>query len=246
MGIEPNSSTLFVRNSLNYDAVNVTMTKNDGKSEDMAGKIDEDCSHIVFSSDDQRLELLGQIFGNKTSRNIITILIENEMTAMQISNKLGLKLNLILYHLEKMLSLQIISITKRTKNSRGHQVKHYRAKQAVIIFSKNAKSRAVKSKMLSDVIKRITRFSAIGIAGVFTWIVTNISIQGDRVTNSIDTMLKYPRPTLPPYMTPIEPQSGDVVIPVILGCVVVASLLVIDRIMFSRIILRHKLREGQT
>jgi len=222
------------------------MRKYNSKSENMSDNFDKEYNHIVFSSDDQRLELLGQIFGNKTSRNIITLLIENEMTAMQISDRLDLKLNLVLYHLEKMLSLQIISIAKRTKNTRGHQVKHYRAKQAVMIFSKNAKSRAVKSKMLSDVIKRITRFTAIGVAGVFTWIVTNISIQGDRVTNSIDTMLKYPRPTLPPYMTPIEPQSGDVVIPVILGCVVVASLLVIDRIMFSRIILRHKLREGQT
>ena len=216
------------------------MTKHDGKSRDVTDNFDKKCSHIVFSSDDQRLELLGQIFGNKTSRNIITLLIENEMTAMQISDNLGLKLNLVLYHLEKMLSLQIISITKRTKNTRGHQVKHYRAKQAVMIFSKNAKGRAQKSKMLSNVIKRITRFSAIGIAGVFTWIVTNISIQGDRITNSIDTALKYPRPTLPPYMTPIETQSGEGVIPIVFGVVVVVSLLVMDRMIFSRISLHHK------
>lgn len=216
------------------------MRKYNSKSENMSDNFDKEYNHIVFSSDDQRLELLGQIFGNKTSRNIITLLIENEMTAMQISDRLDLKLNLVLYHLEKMLSLQIISIAKRTKNTRGHQVKHYRAKQAVMIFSKNAKSRAVKSKMLSDVIKRITRFSAIGIAGVFTWIVTNISIQGDRVTNSIDTMLKYPRPTLPPYMTPIEPQSGDGIIPIVFGIVAVVSLLVMDRIIFPRISLHHK------
>lgn len=216
------------------------MTKHDGNPEDIPDNFDKECNHIVLSSDDQRLELLGQIFANKTSRDIIALLIENEMTATQISDKLGLKLNLVLYHLEKMLSLQIISIAKRTKNSRGHQVKHYRAKQAVMIFSKNAKGRAQKSKMLSDVIKRITRFSAIGFAGVFTWLVTNISIQGDRITNSIDTALKYPRPTLPPYMTPIEPQSGDGVIPVILGVAVVVSLLAIDRMLLSRIHLHRK------
>ena len=218
------------------------MTKHDGKSEDVADNFDKECNPIIFSSDDQRLELLGQIFGNKTSRNILTGLIENEMTAMQISDRLGIKINLVMYHLGKMLSLQIISIAQRTKNSRGHQVKHYRAKQAVMIFSKNAKGRAQKSKMLSDVIKRITRFSAIGIAGVFTWMVTNISIHGDRITNSIDDTLKYPRPTLPPYMTPIEPQSGDAIIPVLLGCVVVVSLLIIDRIV-PRIHLRNKLKE---
>ena len=221
---------------------NNTMTERDGKSHDTADHLDKNCSHVVFSSDDQRLKILGEIFGNNTSRNIITVLIETEMTAMQISDKLGLKLNLVMYHLDKMLNLQIISITKRTKNSRGHQVKHYRAKQAVMIFSKNAKNRAEKSKMLSDVIKRITRFSAIGFAGVSTWIVTNITIQGDRITNSIDTALKYPRPTLPPYITPIEPQSGDGIIPVILGCIVVVSLLIIDRIVVPRIYLRNKLR----
>ena len=219
------------------------MTENNGRAEDVVNKFEQDCNHIVFSSDDQRLKILGEIFGNNTSRNIITLLIENEMTATQISNKLELKLNLVLYHLEKMLSLQIISITKRTKNTRGHQVKHYRAKQAVMIFSKNAKTRAQKNTMLSDVIKRITRFSAIGIAGVFTWLTTNISIQGDKITNSIDTALKYPRPTLPPYMTPIEPQSGDGIIPIIFGVAMIVALLIIDRTIIPRIRLYQKPRE---
>lgn len=221
------------------------MTENNGKSHDMTENFDKDenCNHIVFSSDDQRLKILGEIFGNSTSRSIITLLIESEMTTTQISDKLDINLNLVMYHLDKMLSLQIISITKRTKNSRGHQVKHYRAKQAVMIFSKNAKNRAEKSKMLSDVIKRITRFSAIGIAGVFTWFATNISIQSDRITNSIDTALKYPRPTLPPYMTPIEPQSGDGIIPIIFGVAVVVSLLIIDKTIIPRIRLHPKPRE---
>ena len=86
-----------------------------------------------------------------------------------------------------------------------------------------------KSKMLSDVIKRITKFAAIGIAGVSTWLVTNISIH-DRIAGSIESALKYPRPTLPPYMTPIEPQSADGIIPIALGIAVVGFLLVIDRI----------------
>ena len=220
---------------------NNIMPECDDKSHDTAGNLDKDSSHVVFSSDDQRLKVLGEIFGNNTSRNIITVLIEHEMTAMQISDKLGLKLNLVIYHLEKMMSLRIISVTKRTKNSRGHQVKHYRAKQAVMIFSKNAKTRAEKSKMLSDIIKRITRFSAIGIAGVFTWLFTNIATQGDRISNSIDTALKYPRPTLPPYLTPIEPQSGgEGIVPIVFGVIAVASLLVMDRMIFPRIGLRHK------
>ena len=212
------------------------MAKSKGKPEDITNPSEQACNHIVFSSDDQRLKMLGEIFGNSTSRGIITLLIEDEMTATQISDRLGIKLNLTMYHLDKMLNLQIISIVKKTKNRRGHQVKHYRAKQAMMIFSKDAKDRAEKSKMLSNVIKRITRFSVISIAGISTWLVTNISIQGDRITNSLDSALKYPRPTLPPYMTPIEPQSGgDGLIPIIFGVTVVVSLLAVDRIIIPRI-----------
>ena len=216
------------------------MVENNGKSNDIAENLNKNSGHIVFSSDDLRLKLLGEIFSNNTSRDMITDLIEKEMTATQISCKLGLKINLVIYHLNKMVSLGIVSITKKTKNSKGHQVKHYKAKQAVMIFSKNVKSRAEKSKMLSDVVKRITRFSAIGIAGIGTWLATSISIQGDRITNSMDTALKYPRPTLPSYMTPIEPQSsGDGIIPIVLGVAVVISILIVNRFNIPRIHLRH-------
>lgn len=53
------------------------MTENNDRFHDMTGHLDKDYNHIVFSSDDQRLKILGEIFGNNTSRSIITILIEN-------------------------------------------------------------------------------------------------------------------------------------------------------------------------
>ena len=193
-------------------------------------------NHMIFASDDQRLKTLGEIFGNETSRKIITALIEDEMTSSQISEMLGLKLNLVKYHLDKMLSLEMVSIKKTTKNTRGHQVKHYRAKQAVMIFSKKSKNKAEKSKMLSDMVKRITKITSIGIVGICTWFSTNVALQGDRITSSIDEALKYPRPTLPPYMAPIEPQSAssEMVFPIIITSIVIASLLTIDRIVTAR------------
>ena len=196
-------------------------------------------NHIVFAVDDNRLEKLGQIFGSKTSRKIIGNLIEKEMTALQISKELGLGLNLVLYHLNKMLKLQIISVAKTTKNSRGHKVKHYRAKKAVMIFSKNTKNKAEKSKMFSDIIKRVTRFSAIGMAGAFTWFVTRIAAQ----SIEFDTALKYPRPTLPQYMMPMEPQSASMsefFIPIVLGGIVIVSLLAIDKMIIQRV--RNKMK----
>ena len=225
------------------------MTNDGGKSPKTEYSDAEDnSSHIIFSSDDQRLKILGEIFGNKTSRGIITNLIEEEFTAMQISDKLSIKLNLVLYHLNKMMELEIISVIKITKNSRGHQIKHYRAKQAVMIFSKNAKDRANKSKTLSNAIKRVTKFSTIGIAGVITWFVTNTTTQGYTIVEHADSALKYPRPTLPPHMGPIEPQSlslFEIFMPIVAGITVVIALLSIDRRVVSRINLHRKQKNNK-
>ena len=191
--------------------------------------------HAVFSSDEKRLELLGQIFGNSTSRQIITGLAEKEMTAAEISETLGIKLNLVLYHLEKMLRLEVVTIAKITKNSRGHKVKHYRAKQAVMIFSKKVMAKAKKSKTFSDAVKRITRISAIGIAGVATWATSGM--YQNRISDSLDSAFKYPRPTLPDYMNPIHAQVGapEFVVPIILGAAAVGILVLADRLVMKQI-----------
>ena len=76
-----------------------------------------------------------------------------------------------------------------------------------------------------------------------SWFVTSISTQGSRILNTADIALKYPRPTLPPYMMPIEPQSlslPDILIPVIAGAAAVVSLLLIDRMAVRRMNLHRK------
>ena len=197
---------------------------------DSTKNIDENQEpHIIFASDDNRLKNLGEILANSTSRKIVNLLISEQMTASQISEKLGLEINLIMYHLDKMLELDLISIKKNTKSSRGHNVKHYQAKKAIMIFSENAKNKAQKSKALSKSVKSITRLSAIAITGISAWFLTNLSIQVDKITTSIDSSLKYPRPTLPPYMMPIEPQSSnEAILPIIIGvgAIIIASMLI--------------------
>ena len=195
----------------------------------------ENTSHAVFSSDEKRLELLGQIFGNITSRKIISDLAEKEMTATEISEKTGIKLNLVLYHLEKMLKLEVINVTKTTRNSRGHKVKHYRAKQAVMILSRKSMIKAKKSKTFSDALKRITRISSIGIAGFVTWFASgNFQV---KISGNIEESFKYPRPTLPEYMNPIQAQVGtsEFVVPIVLGAIVVGMLVFVDRLVMRRI-----------
>ena len=164
----------------------------------------------VFSSTDDRLKTLGEILGNSTSRTILTLLLEKEMTIMQISKESKISANLVMYHLKKLVHSDVVTITKQSKNSRGHPLRFYRAKPAIVILTKDAAYRANKNKSFWNVFGRITRFSAIGLAGAFTWFITNSHL-------ALESAFKYPRPTLPPYMSPIEPQT-EPLIPVILTC----------------------------
>lgn len=177
----------------------------------------------VFSTSDERLKFLGEIFSNESSRKIFSLVLEKELTIMSISKESGISPNLIIHHLKKMVDADIVTITKETTNSRGHPLRFYRAKPAIVILSKDAASRANKSKSLRNTLGRVTRFGAIGVAGIFTWIFANSSHP------ALDSALKYPRPMLPPYMAPIEPQSaGEPVFAVVITASVVAAGLAIN------------------
>ena len=175
-----------------------------------------------FPANDDRLKILGEIFSNESSRKIFTLLLEKDLTIMNISKEAGISANLIIHHLKKMVQLDIVTITRETTNSRGNPLRFYRAKSSIVIVSKDAINRAVTSKSLQDALGRITRFSAVGLAGIFTWIITNSQ-------SALDSALKYPRPTLPPYMTPIEPQIGsDIFMPSLITVLVISVGLAIN------------------
>lgn len=155
----------------------------------------------IFPSNDDRLKILGEVFSNESSRKILTLLLEKELTIMNISKDTGISPSLIIHHLKKMVHSDIVTITRETTNSRGHSLRFYRAKSAIVIVSKDAINRAKTSKSLRVTLERLTRFSAVGLAGIFTWIISSSQ-------HSLESTLKYPHPTLPPYMSPIEPQIG--------------------------------------
>jgi len=177
---------------------------------------------LVFPTDDHRLKILGEIFSNESSRKILSLLLEKELTIMNISKETGISANLIIHHLKKMINSGIVSITKESTNSRGHALRFYRAKSAVVIVSKDAANRATTSKSLRNTLESITRFSMVGLAGIFTGIITNSQ-------SSLESAFKNPRPTLPPYMTPIEPQlGGDILMPVLITLSVIVTSLTIS------------------
>lgn len=175
----------------------------------------------VFSTNDDRLKIIGEIFGNKTSRAILALLLVKDMTIMQIAQESKVSANLVMYHIKKMLQSDIIMVTKHSKNSRGHPLRFYRAKPAIVILSKDTASSTIKSKSFLNALEKSVRFSAVGIAGAISWILTNSHY-------ALESAFKYPRPTLPPYMSPVEPQvSNEFLFPLIVtvGIVVLGFLI---------------------
>lgn len=129
----------------------------------------------ILSSNDEKLKFLGELLSNESSRNILLILNNQEMSANDLSEKTGLRLSLIIHHLNKMQQVGIVKISKIGKNSKNHDVKYYSAKHGIIILTEEAAHRAKKSKTFLNATKRVFRFASIGVAGLLGWFIMDYS-----------------------------------------------------------------------
>lgn len=126
----------------------------------------------ILSSGDEKLKYLGELLSNESSRKILLMLTEQTMSANELSEKTNLRLSLIIHHLNKMQQVGIVKISKIGKNSKNHDVKYYSAKSGIVILPQTVSEKAKSSKSLSLSLKRIMRFSAIGISGFVSWLIT--------------------------------------------------------------------------
>lgn len=126
-----------------------------------------------FSTEDEQLKLLGELLSNESSRKILLLLTSQELAANDIAERTGMRLSLIIHHIRKMQEIGIVKVNKIRKNSKNRQVKYYLAKQGMIILPTKSTDVAKKSKTLSNSLKRVLRYSMVGIAGIATWIGTN-------------------------------------------------------------------------
>lgn len=121
----------------------------------------------IFSTDHQKIKLAGEILSNESSREILQILFDEELTANEIAQKTGISLQLVKYHVEKMQELGIIIISKTEKNSKSHDMKYYKAKKfAIVIVPSKITERVKESKSLARSFKTIYKFVGVGVAVV--------------------------------------------------------------------------------
>ncbi len=124
----------------------------------------------ILSTEDQKIKAIGEILSADSSRQILRLLFNDSLTANQISQKTGVSLPLVIYHLKKMQEANVVKITNVGKNTKSHDMKFYTAdKFAIVILPEQMSSPAKKSKSLLNTFSRIHRLATLGAACIAVW-----------------------------------------------------------------------------
>lgn len=150
---------------------------------------DKDFDKIkVFSSDDDKLKILGELLSNKTSRDIIKLLIDKEMYANEIARKLKLRRNLVIHHVRKMEAIGLLEITNKKIIRNGEEHRFFKIPRSMLIVP-NESTEIRKNGILKKIFKDGIKFVSVGIAGIITWFGTqqkSILMPGEETNYSGD------------------------------------------------------------
>lgn len=127
----------------------------------------------ILSTNDEKIKLFGELLSHDTSRHILNLIYEHEMTALEIARKTGLSLELVRYHVQKMIEIGIVQISKIEKNTKEQDMKYYRVSKVVIITLPQQVAEKLKSdKTIVKSLNGIYRLVCIGIASAASWAIS--------------------------------------------------------------------------
>ena len=119
----------------------------------------------ILATDDEKIKSFGEIFTNDSSREILQLLFNEELTASQIAQKSNVSLQLVKYHLNKLQNLGVVKISKIEKNSKSQDMKIYTAsKFSIVIVPPNLSEKTKESKLLVRSFRNIYKIAGLGIA----------------------------------------------------------------------------------
>lgn len=124
----------------------------------------------IISTEDEKLKTIGEILSSDSSRSILRLLFNQSLSANEIAHKTEMSLPLVIHHLKKMQSAQIIKITAVGKNLKSHDMKYYTIdKLAIVILPSEMTQPAKKSKSLFNSFTRIHRLATLGGVSIAAW-----------------------------------------------------------------------------
>jgi len=119
----------------------------------------------ILATDDEKIKSFGEILTNDSSREILQLLFNDELTASQIAQKSDVSLQLVKYHLNKLEDLGVVKISRIEKNSKSQDMKIYTAsKFSIVIVPPKLSEKTKESKLLVRSFRHIYKVAGLGIA----------------------------------------------------------------------------------
>lgn len=147
----------------------------------------------VFFSDDEKLKILGELLSNKSSRDIIKLLIEKEMYINEIAKKLDLRVNLVLHHVKKMQEIGLLEIIHKKITEQGNDHRYFRINPGMFILPNEPKEEIKEKSTLKKVFKEGIKFASIGISAIISYAIIGFAFDSHQVLEPIG----YVEPSIP-------------------------------------------------
>jgi len=123
----------------------------------------------VFSSEDEKLKLLGELLSNKSSRDIIKLLMNEEHYTNEIATKLDLRPNLVIHHLKKLKELGLLEITNKRIVKKGNEHRYFRINPNLFITPNHTKDEIEKKGIFQKIFKDGIKFIVIGVVSTVSY-----------------------------------------------------------------------------
>ena len=148
----------------------------------------------ILSTDDKKIKMFGELFTNDSSREILQLLFNEELTATQIAQRTEISLQLVKYHLNKLQDLGVVKISKIEKNSKSQDMKIYSAtKFSIVIVPPSFSEKTKESKLLVRSFRHIYKVAGLGIATGLSGFLSLSQLQDKQISPSkITNMMTSP------------------------------------------------------
>lgn len=135
----------------------------------------------IFATDDQKIKSFGEIFTNDSSREILQLLFNEELSATQIAQKSNISLQLVKYHINKLQDLGVVKISKIEKNSKSQDMKIYTAsKFSIVIVPPKLSEKTKESKLLVRSFRNIYKVAGFAMATGLSGLLSLSQMQQDK------------------------------------------------------------------
>ncbi|MEM3065613.1 MAG: winged helix-turn-helix domain-containing protein [Candidatus Nitrosotenuis sp.] len=137
-------------------------------------RLDDDKNTIeILSTNNDKIKQFGELLSNDTGRHILNLIYEQEMTAREISIKTEFSLELVRYHLQKMIEIGVVQVSKIGKSSKEQDMKYYRVAKTIVIVLPHQVSEKIKNDTtFMKKIRKVYRFATMIIVTISTWHIT--------------------------------------------------------------------------